>query len=161
MSNWFHYDKKGNYEGHSSKTPPGGEFIILFLAVLAGLWYFFPKFTNTLSNYSSYESPHHIIYGFYYYLLIFPFSVFSSILTNDITQYPNLNLVLGIVFILSIIYVLYKLLSIAMNRINDWKNIDYKNEIKFRRIRMAIISIPFMPAIIGVLHGFVIWLFTQ
>lgn len=153
MADRHWYDKDGNYRGRSSDTSPfmgfiGGMAILVFVGWLIVSWVW-----KVLNGYGDYPLPYNLIAGYYYYLIVFPLNgakwVFLSVTTPGITQYKNINSVIGVV--LSFFAVFSPFAGAFF--------LAYRNQLQ--RFIPAILGGPFVVAVVWALVSATIsWLFA-
>lgn len=157
MSNRYHYNRHGGYEGHSSNTPPQTINIaplIVFSLMCWGGYYLW----EIIGDWRSYDSPYKQIAAFYNYTIVAIVKggvfVFNYLMDNDLTSYKNFNFVMGIILapLGSLLYISFVLAPI--NLISEKFNMHY----------LGILIIYLIPAfflLIWALFAFIFgWLFA-
>lgn len=150
------YDKKGNYLGtarEDSFIAKIVSFFIFGIGVISGLNWLWEKVTN----WQTLEVPYKYIAFFYNYTIVFFIQTLVKvwILGSNLTQYPNLNIVISIVFSISYVFIVLYVVGLLFKL--GWRN--------NKRVDLYFVVILVSPCIFSIMWFFgsliYMWLFTN
>lgn len=114
-----------------------------------GLWVTFSRVISEIMSFKQQTFPINLCYQFYYFTLIYPYNLGTSIfgyISSELTQYPNLNGILctlfGFLYVSAYIFLWYLLI------------------IPSKKIRLIWLCVFFTPVTVSIGAHLVRWLFT-